>query len=243
MNEDATFDSDKKTLTSHLSLTAKIAWWMLKCAVQTGLHKYYVAVAARKTRCSWWRVLTHDLSKFGPRELYGYARNWHGDKGDDRAWHYAWLHHFNVNDHHWEYWVQAGTGQTVVQLYDMPEAAVREMVADWIAATRTHNKVWVKDVNDWEWFQHAWPLIRLRMTSTTIALVLNVMFDAGLIKDAAHIMKLASFQPVAEPIAEPEHVELAQMPVLADCECGTQWRRDVFSPDACPDCGKPVDEV
>lgn len=100
---------------------------MTVCVASIFRHKYYVAKAGRLIGVTWWRILTHDLSKLGPRELYGYARNWHGDKGDLVAWQRAWLHHQNVNDHHWQYWGEPLDGGNL-GVHPMPVEAVREMV-------------------------------------------------------------------------------------------------------------------
>ena len=98
---------DPQSQTRHTAvLWLRMAWWIVKCAAQTTQHKWFVFKAGRKAKVNWWRLLTHDLSKYGPREIYGYARNWHGDKGDQVAWDQAWLHHQRFNDHHWEDWVQ-----------------------------------------------------------------------------------------------------------------------------------------
>ncbi|MBX2806376.1 MAG: hypothetical protein KTR19_10415 [Hyphomicrobiales bacterium] len=128
-------DEDRDLIRSK-EIYLKIAWWMLVCAASIIQHKYFVFKAGLLTRASWWRLLKHDLSKFGWEEWYGYARNWHGDKGDYEAWQRAWLHHRNVNDHHWQYWVEHDNGFVIV--HPMPIEAVRELVADWIGATRTH---------------------------------------------------------------------------------------------------------
>jgi hypothetical protein len=55
---------------------------------------------------------------------------------------YAWLKHQNANDHHPNYWVLGD------RPLDMPEAAVKEMVADWFAAALAQGKT-VDSVMKW----------------------------------------------------------------------------------------------
>jgi hypothetical protein len=60
------------------------------------------------------------------------------------------LHHQNANPHHWEYWLTRSgngvkTGRGVV--LKMPEKYVREMVADWMAASRAYTGSW--DMTQW----------------------------------------------------------------------------------------------
>jgi len=106
-----------------------------------------VAVAAwRLGGIPWHRILFHDFSKFHPKEFFGYANNFFGDRSQKFLWKLAWLHHQNHNDHHWGYWVNRGYYE-VNELIDMPEVSIREMVADWQAAQRTYTGHW--DSQEW----------------------------------------------------------------------------------------------
>jgi hypothetical protein len=110
-----------------------------------------VFVVGRKLKVSYWRLLKHDLSKFTPAEFGRYARNFYG-KGDDN-FSLAWLHHQNRNDHHWEYWVnRTSYNQPRDGTIPMPETAVREMVADWLAAGKVYNGKW-PDLGNFVWFR------------------------------------------------------------------------------------------
>jgi hypothetical protein len=216
--------------TSHFSVyrlkvLAKIAWWMLKCAASIIQHKYFVFKAGVLTRTSWWRLLKHDLSKFGPKEWYGYSRNWHGDKGDEAAWQRAWLHHQNVNDHHWQYWVEPGAGDGFMKAHPMPIEAVRELVADWIGATRTHTGVWVTKTKEWPWLVQNLPKISRYIHPETQERLVEVLFEIDLISVLTTTHAPVPVQP--------------SLP-LGRCDCGTHWNRNEISPDQCPDCGKPV---
>lgn len=134
----------------------------LKYALLTVKHKWFVLIGgigiARLTD-----LLVHDLSKFQPSELLWYGRAFclkpvtraGGDKSPvnrtEKDAKVGWVHHQNRNRHHWEYWIDRSTG--VPQ--PMPERFVREMVADWIGASRAYNGRWPSFRNwaEWEWYQ------------------------------------------------------------------------------------------
>jgi len=107
------------------------------------LHKWYVLVAGCRLRVPLWRLIAHDLSKFSSSEFATYARNFYGDKRNSPGFNRAWLHHQKHNDHHWEHWVGPVTGHP----YSMPMPAVREMVADWFAASKAYNGYWPNPTN------------------------------------------------------------------------------------------------
>lgn len=99
------------------------------------------------------RLFNHDASKFTEAEYPYYARQFHGDKGDPAGFTRAWLHHIHYNDHHWNHWLFAegyspyGSGIELSGAFPMPEVCVREMVADWMGASRTYTYSW--DMTDW----------------------------------------------------------------------------------------------
>lgn len=53
----------------------------------------------------------------------------------------AWLHHIHASDHHWQHWILRQDDGTI-KLLPMPDAALREMVADWMGAGRAINGTW-----------------------------------------------------------------------------------------------------
>lgn len=129
----------------------KAFWWALKYAWLTIKHKWFVAMAGISLRVPIWRLVIHDLSKFGPSELFAYGRQFFGDKGDPEGFEKAWLHHQNVNLHHWEYWVsRSGHNRGAVSGNDyhepspipMPETYIREMIADWMGASKAYTGGW-----------------------------------------------------------------------------------------------------
>lgn len=124
-------------------------------------HKWYVFVATRQTRCSLWRGLVHDLSKFRPSEWFPYANTFYDDLGGKRYsetddFNMAWLHHQRRNLHHWQYWIlKMDRGEE--KRLKMPEKYVREMIADWMGAGRAITGKW----EVYEWYQKNKDTIKL----------------------------------------------------------------------------------
>ena len=120
-------------------------------------HKWFLFVAGRKLKVSLWRRITHDWTKLLPKNLKAYGRQFFGDADQPVEFVESWLRHQNSHDHHWEYWIPR-TGHnrctppipSMVPL-DMSDQAIREMVADWLAAGRAYNNAW-PDMNNWTWF-------------------------------------------------------------------------------------------
>lgn len=162
---------------NNLVPTLKYAWLTVK-------HKAFVFRAGLKTKAPLWRLIIHDLSKFGPSELPHYGRAFFGDKSDPDGMACAWAHHQNVNDHHWEWWIPR-TGHNRNdgpsgddQPLPMPMHVVREMVADWLGASRAYGGAWPKSRGTWSWLQSAYPgKMRLHpMTVERIEIVLSEIF-------------------------------------------------------------------
>ena len=116
------------------------------------LHKWYVFRAGLVFGAPVWRLLVHDLSKFGPSEWGPYARYFYkpgykhttaGNQAQDRAW----LHHQHHNDHHWQHHVmRSDSGGT--KILPMTGPQICEMVADWAGAGRAITGDWA-DVYTW----------------------------------------------------------------------------------------------
>jgi hypothetical protein len=102
-------------------------------------HKWYVLVACRALGVSLWRAITHDWTKLLPSEWLAYATTFYEPDGSKKryeetpAFARAWCLHQKRNDHHWQQWVTVRDSGGFESL-PMSEAAVREMVADWVAA-------------------------------------------------------------------------------------------------------------
>ena len=110
-------------------------------------HKWFVLWASFKMGLPLWRAVVHDLSKFMRAELPHYDQQFFGDRGDAPGFARAWVHHQNVNAHHWEYWItrsdhSKGASLAVDGCLPMPEVFVVEMVVDWMAASKAYTGSW-----------------------------------------------------------------------------------------------------
>lgn len=79
------------------------------------------------------QISLHDKSKYGPEEWEPYRKYFYpindkekeGNKDDFDA---AWLHHYTVNKHHWDYWYKIYKDVDAMDLL-----SVVELCCDWIA--------------------------------------------------------------------------------------------------------------
>ena len=130
--------------------TLKYGWLTIK-------HKWFVWQAGRSIRAPWWRLIKHDLSKFLPSELPSYGRQFFGTKDDSHGFIKCWIRHQNRNDHHWEWWIPRTGHNRCEPAYpdncpvEMDDGAVREMIADWMGASRAYEGKW-PDAHHWDWF-------------------------------------------------------------------------------------------
>lgn len=127
-----------------VTLGARYGWRLLR-------HKWYVARAGVRTRAPWGRLLVHDLSKCGPQEFWANARYYYAPsltEAQQAAYWAACSRHIAANEHHVEHWTRHRIGE------EIPIAVVREMVADWVGASRTHDGVWPTQLTTWRWFCH-----------------------------------------------------------------------------------------
>jgi hypothetical protein len=112
------------------------------------VHKYYLIISGIKLRVPIYCILSHDLSKFGFSELIPYARQFFMDEKLPDQFGLAWLHHQNCNKHHWEYYIiRSSKGSRTPKPLCMPRKFAREMVADWMAASKSYVGSW--DMNHW----------------------------------------------------------------------------------------------
>ena len=137
--------------------TLKYVWLTCK-------HKYFVFIAGIKTKTPLYLLFVHDWVKFIPAEAPHYGRQFFGKADDPLGFSYAWLHH-QKEKHHWESWIMV-TGHNRGGYPDgsplpMPEKYVREMVADWLGASRAYEGNWPKDLESWVWWQKNFDKIRL----------------------------------------------------------------------------------
>ena len=128
---------------------------MMKYVALTLRHKWFVLLAGIRLKVPLIQLLIHDLSKFSIAELPAYGRQFFGEANDPLGFSYAWNHHQKRNKHHWEYWTMV-TGHNRGGLPDgsmlpMPEQYIREMVADWMGASRAYTGKWPA-AGEWKWW-------------------------------------------------------------------------------------------
>ena len=133
-------------------------WKYFKYVVE---HKKNVFIECWKEGL-YLHALTHDLSKFHPKEFFAYARWFYGEFGtniDTRCcsvlgltlneqykedFDKAWQHHKDYNKHHWNYWHEKNE--------PMPSKYIRQMVCDWRAMSRkfggTAKEYYLKNCNE-----------------------------------------------------------------------------------------------
>jgi hypothetical protein len=148
---------------------------------RTLVHKLFVFRAGLRTKAPLWRLIVHDWTKLTPAEAPFYGRQQFGAADDPLGFAQAWNHHHKNHQHHWEWWIPL-TAHKFSPLkgcdpLPMAEWAVREMVADWLGATRVHDGLWPETVEGWTWLHGARPSMRLHDdTQKTIDLVLAEYF-------------------------------------------------------------------
>ncbi len=137
-------------------------------------HKWFVCVAGIKLGVPFWRLIIHDLSKFSFKELPHYGRQFFGDQSDPKGFIKCWVHHQNLNDHHWEYWIpRTGHSRCTPPYKDlvaipMAKGAAMEMCADWMGASRTYTGRWPTYKN-WPWLEKNWSKVKNNLHPDTAA--------------------------------------------------------------------------
>lgn len=103
----------------------KIYWQYLKYVME---HKKNVAQICYKHDLPI-HALSHDMSKLTLSEFKPYAMYFYKDKEKYRdSFQKAWEHHYKLNPHHWEHWLD-DNGKPM----DIPIYHIACMVADWEA--------------------------------------------------------------------------------------------------------------
>lgn len=106
-------------------------------------HKKYVYQAMRD--CGHpIRGLLHDMSKFGPVELFESIKFYTGDRSPienakkKQGYSDAWLHHKGKNKHHSQYWIDNSWGVTVP--LEIPFKYLLELICDTIGAGKAYSE-------------------------------------------------------------------------------------------------------
>ncbi|MGO5051297.1 DUF5662 family protein [Lachnospiraceae bacterium LCP25S3_G4] len=91
--------------------------------------------------------ILHDLSKYSPTEFKVGCKYYQGTRSPNNAereaigYSSAWLHHKGRNKHHYEYWIDYGTGdEKGLTGMKMPKEYVVEMFMDRIAACKIYKR-------------------------------------------------------------------------------------------------------
>lgn len=175
------------------------------CILMAGIRMNQ-ALRATVFRVSYKRLLLHDMSKFSRSEFWPYAEHFYGNKKNSAEFHQAWLHHVRHNDHHWEHFIKdypsvcdriSKEPLPDLIIREMPTAAILEMVADNLAASRSYEGYWprTEQKDGWKWLTHAFekcrlhPTTRVKLTAFLCALgyarALPQAFDWSTIDNAA----------------------------------------------------------
>jgi hypothetical protein len=116
-------------------------------------HKWFVFLAGLQIGVPLYLLILHDWSKFTAKELPHYQRQFYGKADKPLEFSYAWLHHQKCNKHHWEYWIpitgHTRGGYSDMQPLPMPEKYIKEMVADFLGASRAYEGKWPGKTWDW----------------------------------------------------------------------------------------------
>lgn len=119
---------------------------LLKYLKSVLTHKYYVFIAGIRVGAPIRNLIFHDWTKFLPDEFFPYARYFYGDSWSREEFDRAWLKHLHRNRHHPQHWILRNDNDGTYAL-EMSWEDVKEMVADWMGATRTYQGTW--DMSSW----------------------------------------------------------------------------------------------
>ena len=127
-----------KTITKHKIL-------VMKYCFRVGLYK---------------QGLLHDLSKYSPTEFIPGCKYYQGIQSPNNAERaangvsMAWLHHKGRNKHHYEYWIDYGTGENkAMQGMKIPNKYMVEMFCDRLAASKIYNGEHYTQADSWEYYE------------------------------------------------------------------------------------------
>jgi hypothetical protein len=155
-------------------LMLNVIKWSFHYAMITLVHKWYVLIAGIKLKVPIYQLLVHDLSKFYLSELPQYGIHFCGDNYDKDGFRKTWIHHQNLNRHHWEWWMDRS--RIEVASIPMPEKYIREMIADWMGASRAYSGK--SDISDW--LNKSWNRkLIYNLHIDTLVKVKEILFELG----------------------------------------------------------------
>lgn len=160
---------------------------MIKYLFKILRHKYYVLKIGLKFKVSLWRLIKHDWTKFLPCEFFSYYNYYYKNnlgtstltiKNSNISlinydynkikYDLAFLHHKNLNDHHFEHYIL--NNKTII---DMPEEAIKEMIADWFAASIAYKNVYPTKLC-WAWWKKNKSRVKENVTDRTWNKILDL---------------------------------------------------------------------
>ncbi|MEG0780683.1 MAG: DUF5662 family protein [Oscillospiraceae bacterium] len=162
---------------AHLKTINHHRWLVCKSCFRLGLY---------------WQGLTHDLSKYHPREFWVGAKYYQGYRSpndaerQDTGVSTAWLRHKGRNRHHLEYWIDYSPmkEQGMVGM-EMPPRYVAEMFCDRIAACKTYHGESYSPGDPYDFFVRSKPRIIFNAHSAALLeQMMLVLRDEG--EDAAY---------------------------------------------------------
>jgi Family of unknown function (DUF5662) len=113
-------------------------------------HKWFVFLACLKLKVPLTHAIFHDWTKFLPSEWWSYVNAFYNSDGskkyDPIPMKSGWNNHQKRNRHHWQYWLLTWDKGNVEAL-EMPDQYVREMIADWLGASKAITGAW--DLSGW----------------------------------------------------------------------------------------------
>lgn len=115
------------------------------------------------------RINNHDRSKTDEEEFEAYRKYFYTTENeikDEEAFNEAWKHHYSVNDHHPEHWINDKG-----EIKEMKIEAAIEMICDWIAMSiNFHN-------NPLDWYKKAISTKEIELHPNTQELVEKILND------------------------------------------------------------------
>ena len=117
------------------------------------------------------RINEHDLSKYSDEEFEPYRMKFYPCNEEESAmaesaFEDAWKHHYTVNDHHWEYWLDENKNPR-----DMSDESIIEMCSDWQGMSYKFGG------NAKEWFSKQTDIILSPSTLNKVNELLNTLCE------------------------------------------------------------------
>ena len=146
-------------------LSLRFFWAVVK-------HKWFFLQSGLALKVEPRRLISHDWSKFRPSIARGMRLLFKTQRSprEDRKLKLAIMRHKHQEAHHWEAWVEVTTTASVP--VRIPDPIVREMVADWLAASRAYSGKWPQSQKAWKWYNETYDKILLHPDTHCLVKVL-----------------------------------------------------------------------